>query len=85
LSLSCFLERNTAEGPDYQIPIENIQTVIFSQTPFDRRLDLASVSIVTAGRTRSGAEPKLRHLPRDRAHRIAADLAKTTAAKPFNW
>ena len=58
LSRSGWLNRSTV-----CLPVRNIQNVSLTQSYFDRRLDLASVSIDTAGQSNTGGGPVIRNLP----------------------
>jgi putative membrane protein len=67
------------------IPINKIQAVEISQTPFDRRLGLATLSVDTAGQAYTGGGPQISNLPLSEAHAIAATLAHQAAATTYKW
>ncbi|MCS7081126.1 MAG: PH domain-containing protein [Chloracidobacterium sp.] len=46
-----FVRRGWANRVIYAVPVRNIQTVVVTQTPFDRRLGLATLILDTAGPT----------------------------------
>jgi len=52
------------------LPIQVIQNVSFTQSPFDRRLGLATVAVDTAGQTNTGGGTAIRNLPVDEARRL---------------
>lgn len=67
------------------VPINKIQAVEISQTPFDRRLDLATLSIDTAGQAYTGGGPQISNLPVGEARVIAERLARRAAATVYKW
>jgi putative membrane protein len=68
------------------LPVRNIQNVTLTESPFDRRLELASVTIDTAGQTNTGGGATIRNLPIQEARRIQQTLALNTGrfAPPRN-
>ena len=67
------------------LPIRNIQNVALSQSPFDRRLRLASISIDTAGQSNTGGGPVIRHLPLEAASELQKRLIQRVAQTKFQW
>jgi putative membrane protein len=67
------------------LPIRNIQNVALSQSPFDRRLSLASVSIDTAGQSNTGGGPVIRHLPIEAASELQKLLIHRVVQTKFQW
>lgn len=67
------------------LPIKNIQNVIITQNFFDRRLDLATISLDTAGQSNTGGGPIIRHLPIEDARHLQSELASRVAATEFTW
>ncbi|HON01444.1 MAG TPA: PH domain-containing protein, partial [Acidobacteriota bacterium] len=63
------------------VPYRNIQNVICSQSPFDRRWKMASVAVDTAGRTNTGGGPTIRYLPETTARRLALELTLRAAGR----
>ena len=57
------------------VPIRNVQAVVVRQTPFDRRLGLATVAVDTAGQAFTGGGPSIPSLPLREAHALAHILA----------
>jgi len=56
------------------LPIRVVQNVSLTQSPFDRRLGLATVSVDTAGQTNTGGGPTIPNLPLDEARRLQSLL-----------
>jgi putative membrane protein len=67
------------------VPINKIQAVEVSQTPIDRRLDLATISVDTAGQAFTGGGPHVSHLPITEARTIAATLAHKAGTTDYKW
>jgi putative membrane protein len=67
------------------VPIHKIQAVLIHQTPFDRRLGLATLSVDTAGQAYTGGGPQISNLPIDQARSIAATLARKASVTRFRW
>ncbi len=67
------------------LPIKNIQSVSVSHTPFDRRRNLATLSIDTAGQSNTGGGPKIHNLPYEEAVRLQQYLARRVSEKGFTW
>jgi len=57
------------------LPVRNVQNVSLTETPFDRRLGLASITVDTAGQTNTGGGTTIRNLPMEEARRIQEALA----------
>lgn len=56
------------------LPLKHVQSATVQQTPFDRRLGLASVVVDAAGQTHTGGMPVIRHLPLDEARDLVKSL-----------
>jgi len=67
------------------VPINKIQAVEVSQTPFDRRLGLATMSVDTAGQAFTGGGPHVTNLPIAEAQTIAATLAQRAGTTNYKW
>jgi len=67
------------------VPIHKIQAVELHQTPFDRRLGLARLSIDTAGQAYTSGGPQISNLPIDEARAIARTLAQQAAKIRYKW
>lgn len=67
------------------LPLKNIQNIAVSQSFFDRRLQLGTLSIDTAGQSNTGGGPVLRHLPIQTARQIQRALSREAAASEFVW
>jgi putative membrane protein len=65
------------------VPINKIQAVEVSQSPFDRRLGLATLSIDTAGQAYTGGGPQIGNLPLDEARAVAGALAHRASATQY--
>jgi putative membrane protein len=65
------------------VPINKIQAVEVSQSPFDRRLGLATLSIDTAGQAYTGGGPQISNLPLDEARAVAGALAHRASATQY--
>lgn len=61
------------------VPVSKVQVIELRQTPFDRRLGLASLHIDTAGQAYTGGGPSIGNLPLDEARRLAESLAHRAA------
>lgn len=60
------------------VPLNKIQTVELTQTPFDRRLGLATIRVDTAGQAYTEGGPQIGNLPIDEARSLASVLAKSS-------
>jgi putative membrane protein len=58
------------------VPIDKVQAVEVHQSPFDRRLGLATLRVDTAGQAYTGGGPQISNLPLDEAMAIAKTLAR---------
>jgi putative membrane protein len=67
------------------VPINKIQAIEIHQTPFDRRLNLATLNVDTAGQAYTGGGPHISNLPLSDAQIIAAELAQKAAATRYKW
>jgi len=67
------------------LPIKNIQNVSLTQSPFDRRLRLASLIIDTAGQSNTGGGPVIRHLPIEEAKVLQEAIIRHVARTKFVW
>jgi putative membrane protein len=66
-------------------PINKIQAVVLKQSPFDRRLGLASISVDTAGQAYTKGGPRIENLPLEEARALARALAQRASITPFRW
>jgi putative membrane protein len=67
------------------VPINKVQAVEIHQSPFDRRLGLATLSVDTAGQAYTGGGPQISNLPIDEARAIARTLAHKASAMHYKW
>jgi putative membrane protein len=67
------------------VPINKIQAIEIHQTPLDRRLNLATLNVDTAGQAYTGGGPHIRNLPLAEAQIVAAELAHKAAATSYKW
>ncbi len=67
------------------VPINKIQAVEIHQSPFDRRLGLATLSVDTAGQAYTGGGPQISNLPIAEARAIAGALAHKASATRYRW
>lgn len=65
------------------VPINKIQAVEVSQSPLERRLGLATLSVDTAGQAYTGGGPEISNLPIDEAREIAGALAHKASAMRY--
>ncbi|HZF39912.1 MAG TPA: PH domain-containing protein, partial [Blastocatellia bacterium] len=65
------------------VPINKIQAVEVSQSPFDRRLGLATLIVDTAGQAYTGGGPQISNLPLDEARAVAGALAHRASATRY--
>lgn len=77
--------RGTLERATHVVPVRNLQVVVLRQTPFDRRLGLATLRADTAGQTYTGGGPQIRHLPWAEALALAQTLARQAARARYRW
>lgn len=61
------------------VPLEKSQVIVVRQSPFERRLGLATLSIDTAGQSYAGGSPRIGNLPLDEAMNLARTLAQKAA------
>ncbi len=67
------------------VPINKIQAVEVYQSPLDRRLGLATLSVDTAGQAYTGGGPLISNLPIDEARSIAKLLAHQASVTRYRW
>jgi len=67
------------------VPVNKIQAIEIHQSPFDRRLDLATLSIDTAGQAYTGRGPRISNVPIGEAKAIAEMLAHKAAVTFYRW
>ncbi|HEX4949400.1 MAG TPA: PH domain-containing protein [Blastocatellia bacterium] len=58
------------------VPMEKSQVIVVRQSPFDRRLNLATLSVDTAGQSYTGGSPSISNLPLEEALAVARTLAQ---------
>jgi putative membrane protein len=61
------------------LPLRNIQTVAVRQSWFDRRLNLATLEVDTAGQSNTGGGTSVDNLPVEEARRLQQGLARRVA------
>ncbi|MGH9936449.1 MAG: PH domain-containing protein, partial [Blastocatellia bacterium] len=77
---SCLKKRSRST---HIVPISKVQAVEIHQSPFDRRLGLATLNIDTAGQAYTGGGPQISNLPIDEAREIAGALAHRASAMRY--
>jgi putative membrane protein len=75
--------RGWAGRATHIVPINKIQAVEVHQSPLDRRLGLATLSVDTAGQAYTGGGPEINNLPIDEAREIASALAHRASATRY--
>ena len=66
-------------------PVSKIQAVAVHESPFDRRLRMASLEVDTAGTSEDRHEIAVPYLPRATADALAAQLAARAGRTIFKW
>jgi putative membrane protein len=67
------------------VPIRNVQTIVVRQNPFDRRFQVGTLVIDTAGQAYTGGGPHIRNVPFDTALEVGSELARRAAQTRFRW
>lgn len=67
------------------VPTQNIQSLELTQSPFDRRLALATLQVDIAGQANTGGGPEIRNLPIEVARDMHRRLSEKAATTDFNW
>ena len=67
------------------LPIKNIQSVSLKQNPFDKRRNLTTLSIDTAGQSNTGGGPKIHDLPYEDAVILQKFLVRHVSESDFTW
>ncbi len=67
------------------VPFGKIQVVGLRQTPFDRRNEMASVHVDTAGATPGGHTVAISYLDTDTAREVLHRLDRETSRTAFKW
>jgi putative membrane protein len=75
--------RGWAGRSTHIVPINKVQAVEVRQSPFDRRLGLATLSVDTAGQAYTGGGPQISNLPLDEARAIANALSHRASATRY--
>jgi putative membrane protein len=65
------------------VPVRNVQTVVITQNPFDRRHGVATVRVDTAGQ--GGGAPRIANVCVIAADQLASQLAHEAAAQRYQW
>jgi membrane protein YdbS with pleckstrin-like domain len=63
------------------VPRDRVQSLNVSESPFDRRRRMASLTVDTAGGSARSAGVRIRYLPEDVARRLAAELYSAVNAQ----
>jgi putative membrane protein len=77
--------RGWAGRSTHIVPINKIQAVEIHQSPFDRRLGLATLRVDTAGQAYTGGGPHIGNLPVEEARAIASALAQKASTTRYFW
>lgn len=67
------------------VPVSKAQVIEIRQTPFDRRLRLATLSVDTAGQAYTGGGPQISNLPLEEAQALARTLAHKAAGSGLQF
>ncbi|MCZ6507421.1 MAG: PH domain-containing protein [Acidobacteria bacterium] len=67
------------------VPLDKVQTVTLSASPFDRRRDMASVAVDTAGAGTFGHRIDIPYLDRDVADTVFERLYSAASSTEFDW
>ncbi len=67
------------------VPLSKVQAVSLQQTPFDRRLGLASLRIDTAGQAYTEGGPRIENLPLEEARSLARTLTQMAARMKYRY
>jgi len=67
------------------VPINKIQAIELHQTPLDRRLGLASLTIDTAGQAYTKGGPRIANVPLEEARALALALAQKASITKYQW
>ncbi|MEM8931553.1 MAG: PH domain-containing protein [Acidobacteriota bacterium] len=67
------------------VPLSKVQTVLITQTPFDRRWGMATVHVDTAGARLGSHRVEIPYLDMINAHALARHLASEAARRSFRW
>lgn len=67
------------------VPFSKVQAVAIGESPFDRRLSMASVRVDTAGASLTSHRVDIRFLERETAHRLAHRLEQEASERSFRW
>jgi len=66
------------------LPIQVVQNVSLIQSPFDRRLGLATIAVDTAGQTNTGGGTTIGNLPLEEARRLQSVLTGRARSRPLS-
>src|SRR6185369_6668355 len=77
--------RGWAGRSTHIVPINKVQAVEIHQSPFDRRLGLATLRVDTAGQAYTGGGPQISNLPIEEARAIATTLARQASGMRYRW
>ena len=77
--------RGVLRRSTHVVPVRNIQAVELRQTPFDRRLGVATVIVDTAGQAFTGGGPRVRNVPLEEARELARRLAHGAVRTRYQW
>ena len=67
------------------VPVRNAQAIVVHQSPLDRWLGLATLTVDTAGQAYTGGGPHVSNLPLEDALSLARSLAHRAAATRYRW
>jgi len=65
------------------VPIRNIQSIVIRQTPFDRRHNVSTLVVDSAGQTNTGGGPRIRNVPAADVLNVARTLARRAASTRY--
>jgi putative membrane protein len=67
------------------VPLRNIQSVVFTQNPLERRAGLATLTVEVGGSDHTGGAPPLPYLTLKTASQLHRELTVGAAGRPFTW
>ena len=65
------------------VPIRNVQSIVVRQTPFDRRHNVCTLVVDSAGQAHTGGGPRIRNVPATDVLNVARTLAHRAASTRY--
>ena len=66
------------------VPVRNVQAIVLTQNPLDRRHGVARLQVDTAGQG-AGSGPHVANVPWDQAVALASELAHQASQQRYRW